>query len=234
MDSRDISRLPPRYGEDMSQLFRARIDPTLVPGVRVLDVGAGTNPTIAVADRPAGCSYVGLDKSLAELSKAPRGSYNDLVVRDVADRAPELAAQFDLIVSWQVLEHVRPLDVAFENLRSYLRPGGLLVAQLSGGFSVFALLNRLTPHAVVQFISQHVHKRDPATVFPAHYHRCYYSALRRTLAPWHEVEIFPHYRGAAYFAFSPRLQRAYLNYEEWAHARGRRNLATHYLVVAVR
>jgi hypothetical protein len=48
------------------------------------------------------------------------------------------------------------------------------------------------------------------------------------------VEIVPFYRGAPYFRFSRPLQRAYLAYESAIERHDRRNLATHYLVVAKR
>jgi hypothetical protein len=76
--------------------------------------------------------------------------------------------------------------------------------------------------------------RDPETVFHAHYDRCWYGALERTLAPWSRAEIVPIYQGAEYFNFALPLRGAYVAYENWAAGRGHLNLATHYLVEAVR
>ena len=80
---------------------------------------------------------VGLD--ISKLARAPVGSYDSVVVADLVDPLPQLMESFDLIVSFQVLEHVRPLDRAVENMRRYLRANGRLVAQLSGTFSLFGI-----------------------------------------------------------------------------------------------
>ena len=79
------AHLPSRYdvaawrGE-----FDRRIEPYLVTGVTILDVGAGRRPTIPPANRPAGCRYIGLDLSAAELAEAPMGSYDETWVGDAA------------------------------------------------------------------------------------------------------------------------------------------------------
>jgi hypothetical protein len=72
--------------------------------------------------------------------------------------------------------------------------------------------------------------RDPESVFPAWYDRCYYSALARMAEHWSAWEVVPRYRGTGYLSFAPVLQRAYLVYENWAERSGHPNLATHYLV----
>jgi SAM-dependent methyltransferase len=151
---------------------------------------------------------------------------------DVARRVPELEGRFDLVVSWQVLEHVKLLDVATENLRAYLRPRGRFVALFSGTFSVFGIINQLIPQRLGVWTMSKLLHRDPATIFPAYYHRCWYAALKKMLEVWHEVEVVTLYRGAGYFDFSPFLRQAYLKYEEWAWRGGYHNLATHYLVTA--
>ena len=146
----------------------------------------------------------------------------------------ELESSADLVVSWAVLEHVAPLDVAIANIHSYLRPGGLFVAQLSGGRSAFALINRLIPHRLAKVAMKRLLRRDPESVFPAPYDRCTYSELSRAFAGWSHVRIVARYRGAGYFGFLPPLQRLYLRLEDLL-VRGRhRDLATHYLLVARR
>ena len=62
--------LPDRYARQMQDEFFARARPLLVPDVAILDVGAGRYPTIAPADRPPGCRYVGLDIEADEIDAA--------------------------------------------------------------------------------------------------------------------------------------------------------------------
>ncbi len=117
-----------------------------------------------------------LDPSPQELAASPQGSYDEVVIGDVTDALPALAGRFDLVVSWQVLEHVRPMEKAVANLRTFLRPGGHLVAQVSGRYSAFAILNMASPHQVSTRAMQGLLGRAPETVFRAHYDHCTYSS----------------------------------------------------------
>jgi len=224
----------PRYRDDWLAPFRAAIQSELRPGSVVIDVGGGRHPAIARPDLPPGAIYVGIDLSERELMAAPPGSYDRVIIGDVVERQPYLEGCADLVVSWQVLEHVVPLGDAISNIYHYLRPGGSFVAQLSGGRSAFALINRMIPHRLAKVAMKRLLQRDPESVFPAPYDRCTYSALSRTLAYWSEVRIVPRYRGAQYFQFLPPVQTLYVHIEDLIVQGDHRDLATHYLVVARR
>lgn len=226
--------LPPRYSLPWRTTFEQRAIAAIGPDAEVLDVGCGATPSIPPQQRPAACRYVALDISAIELEAAPTGSYDEIWVRDAAEPVPELRDRFDLIVSWHAFEHLTPLEQALDHLRSYLRPGGTLVAMLSGAFAAFALANRLVPDRIGHALLERLTARDPRTVFHSYYDRCWYCALEELLARWSQVEIVPHYRGAEYFNFSPLLRKLYVRYEDWAAAGDHRNLATHYLLDAVR
>lgn len=227
-------RLPQRYGFPMQAVFLEELAPLLKPNMRILDVGAGRSPTIAPEDRPAGCCYVGLDISEEELRSAEPGAYDDVIAHDIAHPLPTMGASFDLVLSWQVLEHVKPLRPALDNLRAVLVPGGTMLAQLSGSFSAFALLARLMPHrlrvwAMVRYLGHAEEEK-----FPTHYDKCHASAIARMLAHWSSARLRPFYRGAVYFAMWRPLQRVYLAYETVIFRGDIRDLATHYLVIATR
>jgi SAM-dependent methyltransferase len=226
--------LPERYAEDWRQPFIDLALSAVGQRARVLEVGAGCTPAIPPSVRPAHWTYVGLDVSQEELDKAPRGSYDATISRDIASYTPELDSTFDLIVSWQALEHVRHVDRAITNLRSYLRPQGRAVIQLSSSFSAFALLNRALPNKLGARVVAWAMDRPKGNVFSAHYHRCHYAGLKREFAPWSSVTITPRFRGAEYFTFSPRLQSLYIAYEDWAARKTAPNLATHYLITATK
>jgi SAM-dependent methyltransferase len=228
--------LPARYATAWRPMYEDAIRDRLTPGATVLDIGAGRHPSLPAAER-RDARWVGLDISEDELRRAPDGAYQDRVVADLTERVPGLSGTVDLAVSWQVLEHVKPLGRALDNVYAYLKPGGEFVALFSGGFSAFGIVNRVLPDRVGHTVVSKVMRR-PADglhpVFPAYYDRCHASALRRMFTGWSEVSIQPQYRGAVYFHFSSLLQRTYLAYESAAERRGLENLATHYFVVARR
>lgn len=224
----------PRRTAHPRQQFHDFIAPMLRPEVRILDIGSGRKPALAPPERPANCHYVGLDISPDELALAPDGSYDETWISDVTERVTDLEGRFDLILSWQVLEHVRPIDAAFTNIHAYLAPGGRFVAMLSGSYAAFAVANRLIPDGLGKALMKRLIKREPDTVFPAQYDRCTYGALSNLLAPWASAEIVPFYHGGVYFGFSSVLQRFYLGYERWISRKGYKNLATHYVIIAKR
>ena len=227
-------QLPDRYQRPWRAEFEKRVNERLRPGLQVLDVGGGATPTLAPADRPEDIRYVGFDLAESELDRAGPGVYDDKIEADIsAEPREDLASRFDLIVSFQVLEHVRPLERAFANLHRYLRPGGELVVQFSTLWTPFGIANRLLPHALGAGLLTRITPRRRASVFPAYYDRCYASAVRKLLSHWQDVSITPLYYGAAYFASVRPLQRLYVAYENWACAGGRENLAP-YLVVTAR
>lgn len=228
----NVSCLPGRYAEGWKDPFLELVKRELKPGIAILDVGSGRQPCVPPDMRPNHCRYVGLDISLAELQAAESGSYDDFMVSDVTEVQPQLRGQYDLIVSWQVLEHVGSLDAAIDNLHSYLKPGGVLIAQFSGAFSVFGVANRVVPRSIGVWAMKTLLGRDPTTVFPAYYHHCWYGKLHELTSDWSEAEVIPRFRGAVYFRFSRLLQRFYVAYEDWAVRSVHLNLATHYLLYA--
>ena len=158
-------RLPPRYRVEWVNHFESQFELLLTPGVRILDVGSGRKPTLEPDRRPQGCFYTGLDLSSKELLLAPSGSYDEVIEADVATLLPDLHERFDLILSWQVFEHVAPLDATLDNLRTYLRPGGRMVTMLSGGLSAFGLVNRAIPRRVGVWALDRLTGRDPGDGF---------------------------------------------------------------------
>jgi len=220
----------PRYVEPWMKPWEDRVAREMRPGMTILDVGSGRRPTIPPGERPPSCTYVGLDLSMDELQAAPEGSYDESICGDVAGFLPALEASFDVVLAWQVLEHVRPLEAAVDNIHRYLVPGGTFLGHLSGRFSLFALLNSILPHRLGVWGMEHLLGRDHATIFPAQYDQCWHGALERILSDWDQAEVVSRYRGSGYFRFFGPLERAYLVYEDWTVRHP--NLATHYLISA--
>jgi SAM-dependent methyltransferase len=226
--------LPARYGDAWIGPFVDQVRPVMRPGMSILDVGSGRRPTIPSAWRPAQTQYIGLDVSADELAAADTDSYDEVLVGNVSSQISGLAGRFDLIVSWQVLEHVDDLQAALDNMKSYLRPGGRMVGLLSGSYAAFAMIARMTPYWLRARAMEKMLHMDPDTKFPTRYDKCTYRALDNTLSNWSSHTIFPLYRGGVYFSFFRPLERLYLTYENWAWRTECRNLATHYLIIGER
>lgn len=90
------------------------------PGAVVIDYGCGNMPYRPLFEA-AGCRYLGADFDGApDIAISPDGRI------DAAD------ASADLVVSFQVLEHVRDLGRYFAEARRVLKPGGRLLLSTHG------------------------------------------------------------------------------------------------------
>ena len=226
--------LPARYREPWVDPFLARVHSALGPGARVLDVGSGARPAIPRELRPEGCHYVGLDVSAWELDRAGADAYDERLVGDICARLDSITGRFDLVLSWQVLEHVASMRAALATQHTALVPGGRMVAMLSGAWSIHALAARVIPYRVSTWLQMRLLGSPPEDKFPTRYDACTDRALRRLLAEggWDSWEVVPRYRSGIYLSFSRPLQRGYVAYESWAAQAPRRSLATHYIIDA--
>ena len=228
------SWLPARYREPWAAPFLDRVVAGLRPGARVLDVGSGARPTIAREHRPVGCVYVGLDVSSDELNRAEDGAYDEMLVGDICSPLSSTEGRFDVVLSWQVLEHVASMRNALATQHAALVPGGRMVAMLSGAWSVHALAARVIPYRASTWLQERLLGFEGDDKFPTRYDGCSHRALQALLEQggWVSWEIVPRYRAGIYLGFSRPLQRAYVAYENWAARGSRVNLATHYIVDA--
>ncbi|MEP7040443.1 MAG: class I SAM-dependent methyltransferase [Chloroflexota bacterium] len=90
------------------------------PGLVALDFGCGDRPYESVFETH-GVEYVGADfGGNPDIAIAPDGTL----------AAPD--AEYDLLLSFQVLEHVRDLDTYFAEARRVLRPDGQMLLSTHG------------------------------------------------------------------------------------------------------
>ena len=183
--------LPPRYHSRWQQPFEDRVGQLLREDMTVLDVGSSAEirpwRSATVRETPAMSGWTCRPASWSGQVPA-RMTTSSWRTRHA--RAA-LRNTIDLAISWQVFEHVKPLDQAFDNLHSYLLPGGMLVSLFSGKRSAFGVLNQLIPNAIgTRLVERTMRRRgtdDPA--FPAFYDRCSDRGLREMTSQWTSVEI---------------------------------------------
>jgi SAM-dependent methyltransferase len=124
------------------QRLQASLD-TLVgnrPGLRILEAGCGSATMLRL---PPDAYVTGLDISQRQLDR--NRVLDEKILGDIQTH-PLPEAAFDLIICWDVLEHVPQPDRAVANLSRALRAGGLLLLAMPNARSIKGLLTKCTPH----------------------------------------------------------------------------------------
>ena len=104
----------------MAESFDRALETHVGKGTCVVDFGCGTMPYRSLVDSRGG-HYLGADfGDEADIAILPDGH----VVRD--------DASVDVVLSIQVLEHVRDLDTYFDEIARILKPGGVLLLSTHG------------------------------------------------------------------------------------------------------
>lgn len=108
--------------------------------VRILEAGGGSYTLIRI-DRPQHITVVDLSPEQLE-----RNDYADeKILGDLHDEGL-LRETYDLIVCWDVLEHLSDPALAVRNMARHLSDGGLLVIGCPNLYSIKGLVTRFTPH----------------------------------------------------------------------------------------
>jgi SAM-dependent methyltransferase len=156
-------RYYPGYVDEHAR-FDALIRRYLRPGIAVLDAGAGRGIMYPYDYQRNVARMAGADTDPAIGENA---NLTDAVVADLA-HLPYGAAEFDLVFSKYVFEHLdRPLDVMRE-LRRVLKPGGRLLIHTPNRWHYVALFATLTPTAFHAWFNDK-RGRVEADTFPTRY-----------------------------------------------------------------
>jgi SAM-dependent methyltransferase len=180
---------------------------------RILEVGAGANPTLSPELVQAnGLSYVISDLSSDELKKT-NNRFEQLVL-DLSSKTidPALTNSFDCVLSRMVAEHVSDGQQYHSNIYKVLRPGGISVQCFSTLWGLPFVANRFLPESLGRILQGIFSPRDE------HFHgkfNAYYSWSRGPTKPMirgfekmgFEVIDYTGYFGHDYYLKLPWLHR---------------------------
>lgn len=155
--------------EDVAAAIVEAYDPRREDGrsFRVLEAGGGSASHLPL---PEGAEVTTIDISpeqLAANTYARHKLLGDLQTFDFGQR------RFNLIIAWDVLEHLETPEAALERFAHILEPGGRLLVVGPQRYTLKGLLTRLTPHALHVAFYRHVLGSENAGTpghppFPAH------------------------------------------------------------------
>ena len=108
--------------------------------ITVLEAGCGSATHIRLSDH---ARIVGIDNSEDQLA---RNSYvSQKIVGDVQTHEFEEGG-FDLIMCWDVLEHLPHSEKALRSFARAAKPGGVIPLVLPNVYSLKGLITKFTPH----------------------------------------------------------------------------------------
>ena len=141
----------------------------------VLDAGCGPQ---CVLEYGADAVVTGLDVSHAILERNTR--LDHAIVADLAG-APLEDERYDLIVCWDVLEHLDNARSALETMSRALAPGGALVLKAPSLNSPKGIVTKLTPYRFHVWVYRRFDVAGDAMPFPTRFDR---SMSPATLGRW--------------------------------------------------
>lgn len=111
------------------------------PEARLLEAGCGSTSHLKLHD---GWHMVGID--IAEHQLARNELLKEKILGDLQTYVWR-PNSFDMIVSWDVLEHLPEPGKALDKLSDALKPGGIMVFALPNLYSLKGLITKFTPFA---------------------------------------------------------------------------------------
>lgn len=142
---------------------------------RVLEVGAGANPTFSMEFvKNNNLHYTLLDISAEELEKAPVGYRT--IQADIASSPLNLEGKYDFIFTRMLAEHIRDGEAFHRNIYSLLTPGGIAFHFFPTLYAPPFVVNRLLPERMARYVLNLFQAgRDQEgkhAKFPAYYSWC--------------------------------------------------------------
>lgn len=104
---------------------------------------------------------VGIDISSRQLTR--NQSLHERILADI-QTFPLPEQSFDIIICWDVLEHLDHPVKALTNFFRAIKPGGLIILAFPNLFSLKGLVTKLTPHAVHVWYMRHLLRMENAGV----------------------------------------------------------------------
>lgn len=146
MDYKDMQAgVTQEYFTNRAQLFL--IDAMLSkirlqPGSRILSVGCGDGNELKVLSRYGLVDILDPDKKA--ISLIPKSSYSQAHLKSILDFSPK--EKYDLVVAFDVLEHIEEDRKAVEKIYSALRPGGYFIFTVPAHQSLYSAHDKALGH----------------------------------------------------------------------------------------
>jgi len=219
--------------------YHEAIESAIFPGIRICEIGPSGNPSIKSSE----IRRRNLDYTIIDVETIHWKDYNLEVNKHEVDlqRAmpDELKNKFDLVISQMVLEHIEQPDPLHNHIAQLLRYGGTAIHLYANPYSLSALVNRLLPDFIGEFILDLVSNRDLSydKKYPAFYNNCHTPSERADLyfsKMSYSIKRHDAYAGHNYFQHVPVLRQLEVAYSRFLLKLRLFRLSTLSLLVLIR
>jgi len=169
----------PELQEVVFGRVRAALEQRLPAGARVLDSGSGPGSWILQEQRSADGTRIGL--LVGQDVYCPDVTHLDGFVLARCEALPFAAHSFDLVLAYNVIEHLPDPERAFREVARVLAPGGVFVFKTPAVHTPVFAVARLLPTRVHRRFKRGVGV-EAEGVFPTYYRANSVRALERALS----------------------------------------------------
>jgi SAM-dependent methyltransferase len=143
--------------------------------LQVLEAGCGSRTNVRL---PVDSYVIGIDISAEQLQR--NSGLDEKILGDIQSY-PLPNSCFDVVVCWEVLEHVSDVTSALINLLRSSKDGGIVILALPNVYSVKGMVTKLTPHAVHCWFYKEFMRDQSVEPFPTY--------LRMSCSPAHIMRL---------------------------------------------
>jgi SAM-dependent methyltransferase len=215
-----------RYREAGTALLQ--LDPECV-----LDVGAGKEWPFSPSVKHRNMKLIGFDIDLAEM--AENALLDQKICGDACKCLGVADESVDLIMGRAVIEHLHDTASFLRSANRALRDDGRLIVTFASKHAPFAVLNRILPRRVSQWLLTHLVPGSSGVLgFEAYYDRASFGEFKESLnAAGFEVEEgYASYFSSGYYQFFVPLFVASLALEYLLYTFGNPRLASYFMFIA--
>jgi SAM-dependent methyltransferase len=123
-------------GREIGLLLRLNLLRDMHIGKAVLSIGCGLAAELLPL-RKRGHETIGLDPEQSFLSKGKNAGNADYFIQAIGEQTPLRAGIFDLVLLFEVLEHVMNPDLVLNEIDRLLKPGGIFFITVPNRFYPF-------------------------------------------------------------------------------------------------
>ena len=133
--------------EDLQKFLDACL--AVLPEPQVMDAGCGGAMRVKL---PGDAVLNGID--ISPQSAARNTTLSNILIGDVQSY-PLPRAAFDIVICWELLEHVQDPVAALSNLIAATKPGGTIVLAFPNPASLKGIVTRFSPHGLHVWMLRH-------------------------------------------------------------------------------